>query len=154
MELNKDFNKEDTLFVKANKRQEYENVFMIETADSSISASCSFTTEFDFCIANQSVTFHTAMTEFAYESKIPNTGNIKNCIQVYGQLEELGILKIHYDGTKYIISSDQDIYGLRVATIGFDETEEPIFSNTSFYGKEFEIYIDENGQATFVRTKR
>lgn len=153
LHLSDDFKKHNTLTINVSEIQDYEATMSVNTEEGSIGVSNHFTTQFNIKIENEYAKFHDCLTEFAYESIMAKTDNRNyNCVQIYGQLEEMGDLEIYYDGVKYIAKSDQYIHGLRVAVYNEATGTDGYLTISEVYGREFEIIIEEDGSVIFNRT--
>ena len=150
------FKVNDTLVVNVSETQNYETTFSVNTEQGKIGASNHFATKYEIRIQDEYVRMEGCFTEFAYESILSKEDNRDyECVQIYGQLDDdPGELKIYYDGVKYIITSNQDIYGLRVAVYNEQTGTDGKLTISEVYGKTFEIIVAENGSVTFVRTER
>ena len=152
LHLSDDFKKHNTLSIGVSEIQEYEATMSVNTKEGSIGVSNHFTTQFDIRIQDEYVKFKDCFTEFAYESILSDEDNrTYDCVQIYGQLEELGDLEIYYDGTKYIAKSNQYIHGLRIAVFKDSNDTDGTMTVSEVYGREFEIVIEEDGSAIFNR---
>ena len=156
LKLADNFKVNDTLSIKTSEKQKYETTVSVNTEGGSIGFSSHFATEYAIRIQDEYLYMKDCFAEFAYESILSKEDNRNyKCVQIYGQLDDdIGELKIYYDGVKYIIESNQDIYGLRVAVYNEQTGTDGKLTISEVYGKAFEIIIEESGDATFVRTKR
>ena len=150
------FKVDDTLTVEVSETQNYETTIAVNTEQGRLGVSNHFANKFAFRIQDEYVRVENCYTEFAYESILSEEDNRSyGCIQIYGQWDEdYGDLEIYYDGVKYIVSSTQDIYGLRVAVYNEAMGTDGTVSVSEYFGKEFEVIVEENNSVTFIRTKR